>query len=344
MDEQDPFDEGTFDEHPILVRLWRDGAVESVHHGSWVLVDGAGRVLDCAGDPEQKVFTRSSIKSLQALPLIESGAADRFGFGSEELALALASHGAEACHLRVVERMLARLDLSVEDLGCGPHAPLDAPAAAALLASGEAPTALHNNCSGKHAGFLALARHLGEDITRYLDPDSALQRMVREAVVSMSGAPDAGLRVGVDGCSAPTFPLPLRGLATALCRVANPEDLQPERRTACRRLQDAVARHPELIAGHHERICTDLARVSGGRLFPKVGAEGIYVIGVRGADRGLAMTIDDGAWRGLHALILHLLERFELASTAELRALEPWAAATLRNCAGREVGRTEVVG
>ncbi len=343
MDCADTADPSTFGDHPILVRLWRSGAVESVHRGSWVLVDTAGNVLDEAGDPGHMIFTRSSIKALQALPLIESGAAERFGFGSEELALTLASHGAEPCHLRVVERILGRLELSVADLDCGPHAPLDARAAAVLLASGEAPTALHNNCSGKHAGFLALARHLGEDTARYIDPDSRVQRLVRDAVVEMSGVDDGALRVGIDGCSAPTFHLPLRGLATALARVANPDGLHAHRRRACEHLQNAVARHPELIAGHHERICTDLARVSGGRLVPKVGAEGIYVIGVRGADRGLAITIDDGAWRGLHAVILSLLERFELASTDELAALAPWAGTPLRNCAEREIGWTEVV-
>jgi L-asparaginase II len=333
----------SFPEDPILVQVYRGAHVESVHRAAWVLTDAAGAVLESAGDPSAPFFMRSSTKALQALPLLETGAAERFGYGARELALALASHNAEPCHTSVVESVLARLELDASALQCGPQTPTDPEARRALEASGEEPSAVHNNCSGKHAGFLALAKHLGEEPGRYLDPESQTQRLVREAVLAMSGVDPSELTTAVDGCSAPTFRFPLRGLATAFARIANPEGLEAPRRAACHAMLDAVERHPELIAGHHKRICTDLARVTGGRLFPKIGAEAVYGIGVRGADRGLAIKLDDGGARGLPVLILHLLRRFGLASAAELEELSSWSAGPIQNWAGLEVGHVEVL-
>jgi len=329
--------------NPVLVRLWRGGRVESRHRGAWVLVDPAGSVIDGAGDFDQAIYARSSVKSFQALPLVETGAAERFAYDDADLALALASHNAEAAHTGRVLRVLGRLGLGVGDLQCGPQPPRDPEALRALEASGAAATALHNNCSGKHAGFLALARHLGQPPERYLDPEGEAQRLVRRALAGMSGVPEAELEHATDGCSAPTWRLPLRALATAFARLANPDGLVNGWSGACRWMQRAVARHPDLIAGKHQRICTDIARVSGGRLFPKIGAEGVYGLGVVGGERGLAIKMDDGGARGLHALLVALLERFGFASSAELEALAPWSGDPIRNWAGLEVGRTEVV-
>jgi L-asparaginase II len=202
---------------------------------------------------------------------------------------------------------------------------------------------LHNNCSGKHAGFLALALHLGVGPGAYLEPESAGQRLVKKAVLDMSGMREEDLYVATDGCSAPTFRMPLCALATAFARVANPDGLPPLRRAACERMLDAVAKHPHLIAGHHQRICTDIARVTKGRLFPKIGGEAVYAIGVRGADRALAIKIDDGSNRGLHALIVDLLRRFDFATREECQALEAWEEKRISNWSGVEVGHTQVV-
>ncbi len=336
-------DDPSWPENPVLARIWRDRHVESQHRGAWVLVDPAGGVVDGAGDASHPVFARSSIKSLQALPLLESGAADRFGYGEDELALALASHNGEPCHTERVARILARLGLQTSHLQCGPQPPGDSEAREALVRSGAAPSALHNNCSGKHAGFLALALHLSVDPARYLDPESASQELVRTAVGEMAGTEPGELTSAVDGCSAPTFRLPLVRLATAITRVANPEGLAASRRAACERMTRAVAAWPELIAGTRKRLCTDLARASGGRLFPKVGGEAVYVVGVRGAGRGLAVKIDDGSSRGLAAVVVELCRRLGYLSTAESEALEAWRERSLKNWAGREVGRVEVV-
>ncbi len=330
-------------DNPILVRRRRAARVESVHRGAWVLVDLDGRVLDGAGAVDFPVYARSSTKALQALPLIESGAADRFGFGEPELALACASHNGERRHTEVVERMLAATGSGVADLRCGAHAPNDAGAAEALRESGHEPTAIHNNCSGKHAGFLALAQQLGDEPASYLDPGSRSQALVRAAVQEMTGTADGELETAIDGCSAPTFRLPLVRLAHAFARFANPEGEEPARRAACERLARAVAHHPDLIGASRNQVCSAIARVTGGRLFPKIGAEAVYVVGVRGGERALALKMDDGSKRGLHPLLVDLLRRFDLVSAEELRALSAYEAGPLRNWAGLEVGRAEVI-
>ena len=328
--------------NPVLVEVWRGPAVESVHRGAWVLADGSGAVLDGAGDWDTPIFPRSAIKALQALPLLESGAAGRYAFDDADVALACASHNGEPCHTERAAAILARLDLGPGALQCGAHPPGDPATDAALRARGERPSALHNNCSGKHAGFLALARQLAAPVERYLDVESPGQRAVRRAVGEMTGVDPAQLEFGIDGCSAPNWRMPLKGLATAFARLAEPGGLAPERAAACRRLADSVARNPVLIAGSHKRICTDLVRETAGRLFPKIGAEAVYVVGVRGADRGLALKLDDGGKRGLHPLLLALLGRLGLASAAELARLAGYREAVLSNYAGLEIGRVEV--
>ncbi len=334
---------------PTVVEVRRGAAVESWHRGSWVLVDAAGTVLDGAGDLATPVFVRSAVKSLQALPLLESGAAERFAFDDADLALALASHSGEPCHtervaaiLERVAAILERLGLGVDNLRCGAHPPFDAETRRELEARGEEPTALHNNCSGKHAGFLALALHLGVPAERYLDPESAGQSLVREALGAMCDLDPGGLETAIDGCSAPTFRVPLPNLATGLARLATPDRLDAERAACCRRLTEAARAHPHLIAGSHGRLCTALSRATGGRLFPKIGAEGVYVIGACGADRGLAVKMEDGGKRGLHALVMALVERLGWADEDALEQLHEWRDPTLTNHRGLEVGRLEV--
>jgi L-asparaginase II len=338
-----PVPKDTYPEDPVLVQVWRGDRIESQHRGAWVLVDGAGKVIDGAGSFAAPFFARSSLKCVQALPLLESGAADAFGFSESELALALASHNAEACHTEGVQGILERLGLGVDALLCGPQRPTDPEARMELARSGAAPTALHNNCSGKHAGFLALAAHLGVPADRYIDPASEGQLLVRRAIAEMSDVSESALYVAIDGCSAPTFQLPLTGLATAFARVSNPEGLAPERRVACERMLAAVAAHPNLIAGRHNRICSDLARIGGGKLFPKIGADGIYAVGIRGTDRALAVKLDDGGNRGLHEIVVALLARFGFLTDAEQEELAAWRSGPIRNWAGLEVGRVEVV-
>lgn len=336
-------DQTELEDNPVLVRVWRGAAVESQHRGAWALVDSSGGVLEGQGHFAHPTFLRSSTKSLQALPLLETGVADRLAFSDAEVALALASHDAEESHTRVVEGLLTRLGLSIENLKCGSQPPGNSEARFALRSSGHKPSAVHNNCSGKHAAFLALAQAMGDPLDRYLDPESQSQQAVRRAVFEMTGVADAEFSSAIDGCSAPTFRLPLAGLATAFARLSTPHGLAPERRAACERMLAAVKRHPNLIAGSSKRICTDIARATSGRLFPKVGAEAVYAVGLAGGDRAIAVKIDDGGLRALHAVVVELIGRFGFARGDELQALEQWRGTPIRNWAGTTVGRLEVV-
>jgi L-asparaginase II len=241
-----------------------------------------------------------------------------------------------------VARTLARLGLAPDALQCGPQEPMDRPTRDALIRGGERPSALHNNCSGKHAGFLALALELGVDPRAYLDPACAAQALVRRAVAAMAGVGEETLLPAIDGCSAPTYRLPLAALATAIARVASPEGLDERRAAACRRLTGAVAAWPELVAGTRRRLCTDLVRASGGRLFPKLGGEAVYVVGAVGRGLALAVKVDDGELRGLHAVVVALLERLGWLTAAEAAGLERWKSPRIENWAGRVTGRLEV--
>ncbi|MEZ5216200.1 MAG: asparaginase [Ilumatobacteraceae bacterium] len=327
------------DDNPILTRIFRDGRLESMHRGAWVLVDTAGNIVDCAGDPEQQLFPRSASKSLQALPLLESGASDAYGFDDRHLALALASHSGEDVHVEVASDGLRRLGLDESALQCGPQRPRDS-------RSNEPASRILNNCSGKHVGFLATAMQLGDAPDRYLQPNSAVQRAVGAAVAEVTGLGVADLGVAIDGCSAPTFRLPLRNLALGLGRVATPpDDWSPVRRDACRRLTAAASRHPVLVAGTWDRLCTRLLQVSSGRVFGKIGAEGVYVFGVVDADLGFAGKIDDGGVRGLHYVVLDVLARHALLGSDELAVLRAeFAPEVLTNWDGIEVGTVEVCG
>lgn len=332
-----------FPQDPILCRLTRGAAVESVHRGAWCVVNSAGSVLESAGEIEFPFYARSSIKCLQALPLLETGAAEHFGYDESDLALSIASHNGEAIHTERAAGILERLGLTEADLRCGAQAPTDSEVRFQLRRDQLRPTQLHHNCSGKHAGFLALATHLGADPVRYLDPESPGQVLVRSAIADLADVPLESLRPGIDGCSAPNYRLSLRALATAFARVSNPDGLEQKRRGFCQRMTQAAANHPDLIAGTRKRIDTDILRATGGRLFAKVGAEAVYAIGVRGKDLAFALKMDDGAYRGMFKVVLALCERLGLLQSHEREALAAWSDPRLLNDAGLEVGRMEVV-
>lgn len=325
-------------ENPILARVTRGDRVESVHRGAWCVVDPSGALIEGQGAFREAIFARSAIKCAQALPLLETGAAERFAFDEGDLALAVASHDAEPCHIERAARILARVGLDEHALQCGPQNPGNDDARFALRVEGRRATRIHNNCSGKHAGFLTLARHLGDDPARYLAEDSLAQRHVRAAVRDMADIEDFELTTAVDGCSAPTFRLPLTGLATVFARMTNPAGLDAPRRAACERIVAAVRAHPVLLAGSTKRLCTDLVRVTNGRLFPKIGAEGVYAVGLPGEDAALAVKMDDGGQRGLHAVVVAVLERLGHLSRDEAHALAAWRSPILRNWAGTAVG------
>jgi L-asparaginase II len=285
-----------------MVEVWRGDIPESQHRGHAVICDAKGGILAAWGDPEAVILPRSSCKMLQALPLLESGAGD--GLSSEQLALACASHQGAAMHVSRVARWLADLGLGEADLRCGPQVPDDAPERHRLRAAGEAPCQLHNNCSGKHAGFLTLNRHLGGS-PEYVEIDHPVQRAVRAAFEEMCGAESPGW--GIDGCSAPNFATTVHGLAQAMARMAEPAGLGHARAAAARRLVAAMVEHPLLVAGEG-RACSELMAAMDG-VAVKTGAEAVFVAILPTQGLGVALKIEDGATRASESAIAALLVR-----------------------------------
>ena len=322
--------------NPVLVDLSRAGAVESFHRGAAAIVDAAGKVVWSAGDIDRPIFARSSLKMLQALALVESGAADAFDVSPVELALACASHSGEPFHVAAVEAWLRRIGCDETCLACGAHVPNNEAAARALILAGQAPTRVHNNCSGKHAGFLTLARHLGAPTLGYERPDHAVQRRVLATMGEMAGVDIAALPIGVDGCAAPAPAMPLRALATATARIADPDRLSPDRAAAARRLDAAVRAHPLYVAGTG-RPCSAIIEAGGGAFSVKTGAEGCYVAVLREQGLGVALKIDDGAGRAAETAVAALLVALGVVS-AEHPAIAALVDGPLLNTRGQTVG------
>lgn len=288
-----------------MVELWRGELLESTHRGHAVICDGTGQIVQAWGDPGRVTYPRSSAKMLQALPLVESGAADAFGLTTRQLALSCASHNGSRLHVDLAGRWLKGLGLGEPDLRCGVQEPSDRDERDRLIRGAEAPCQLHNNCSGKHSGFLTLNRHLGGD-SEYVEIDHPVQRAVRGAIEEVGQEAVAGW--GIDGCSAPNFATTLTALARSMARFAVATENGDARQRAMHRLARAMAAHPELVAGEGEP-CTVLMRAMGGRVSIKGGAEGVYVAILPEQGLGIALKIEDGSPRAKSAAIAALLIR-----------------------------------
>jgi L-asparaginase II len=323
--------------NPVLVEVTRGPLVESRHRGAIAVSDVEGHSIFTLGDVAAPVFPRSAVKALQALPLIEQGAADRFGLSNEELALACASHSGEAPHIAGVERMLAKAGLKPSDLCCGAHWPI-AQAAAAAVARAGAPTPLHNNCSGKHAGFLCVARALGVDHAGYWRPEHPVQRLVRNVLEDFTGAALSEVCCAIDGCSVPTWAVPLRNLAHGFAKFGTGHGMSGGRARAAARLCQACANKPWYVAGSG-RFCTEIMQLFGERVFVKTGAEGVYCAALPQQGLGIALKCDDGASRAAQAIVAAVIARFLPLAATERAALERFAAPSLRNWNGFEIGQ-----
>jgi L-asparaginase II len=301
--------------------------VEIVHRGALAVVDSTGRAIAQAGDPNWVVCMRSSAKPFQLLPLVESGAAERLGFGARELAVMAASHSGSDAHVETVGGILARLGLDEGALLCGTHPPIDRQAAEALVRAGKEPRPLHHNCSGKHAGMLAFAVSQGWPIKDYTDPAHPAQARILQTLSAMADWPAQQIEVGIDGCSLPVFGLPLRQAALAYARLADPRDLPEPRQGACRRIVTAMMAYPDMVAGRG-RFDTALMRAGGGRIVAKGGAQGYQGVGVLpeaapgGRGVGLALKIEDGnGQRGTPPATLEALRQLGILDSLEANAL-----------------------
>jgi L-asparaginase II len=323
--------------NPVLVEVRRGALVESRHHGAVAVVDADGATVLALGDVAGPVYPRSAVKPIQALPLIESGAAERYGFGDEELALACASHGGEPAHVEVARRMLARAGLDGAALECGAHWPSHQASGQALARSGAAPSALHNNCSGKHAGFLCVACAAGIDHRGYVGVTHPVQRAVRAALEDLTGVGLSEDRCGIDGCSIPTWAVPLTALAHAFARFGTGRRLGPERAKAAARLRAACAAQPWFVAGTG-RFCTEIMQRFGARVLVKTGAEGVFCGALPEQGLGVALKCEDGGTRAAEVTMAAMIARFLPLSDEERAWLERFVRPVLRNWNGIEVG------
>lgn len=316
-----------------MAEIWRGPFLESVHLGHAVICGADGEIVEAWGNPNEVVMPRSSSKMLQALPLIESGAADAHGLNTEQLALACASHQGAHIHTDRVNAWLATLGLSDADFRCGAQEPTDRAAMEELIRAGEKPCQVHNNCSGKHAGFLTLNRHLKAG-PEYVDPSHAVQKACLAAFEEVTGEASPGY--GIDGCSAPNFATTLHGMARAMAFFAAAEEGAGTRASAAARLRKAMVLHPELVAGEG-RACTELMRAMNGRVALKTGAEAFFIAIVPEKKLGIALKIVDGSTRGSEAAITAILIRLGLLDP-EHPAARKRLNAPIRNWNGIETG------
>jgi L-asparaginase II len=328
------------DASPVLVEVWRGQMIESRHRLSIAVVDPHGGIVQAWGDIEQPIYGRSAIKPLLAIPLVESGAADKFGLGDVEIALATASHNGEKRQVDAVLAWLARVGLTSEDLECGAHWPYHEASLHAMVKAGETPIRAHNNCSGKHAGFLTTAVHLGEPTKGYIQYEHPVQQRLLGILEQMSACELGDVPRGIDGCGIPVIAVPLANTAFAFAQMADPHHLPNVRAAACRRILKAMMAEPYMVAGT-DRYCTKLMTAIPNKAAIKTGAEGVYCGAVPSMGLGICIKAEDGAGRAaevaMGAVLLHLgvITTEEAAQHPELLAPE------IKNWAGTITGRLQ---
>ncbi|QKK28095.1 asparaginase [Rhizobium indicum] len=327
--------------NPVTVEVTRGLLVESRHRGAVAVVDGDGKLVFSLGDIEAAIFPRSSCKAMQALPLVESGAADAYGFGDKELALACASHNGEDEHVTLAASMLSRAGRDAEALECGAHWSMSQKVLIRQVRALDAPNALHNNCSGKHAGFICACCHQDIDPKGYVGYQHPLQVEIRAAMESLTGAVLGAESCGTDGCSIPTYAVPLRSLAHGFAKMATGTGLEPLRAKASRRLIEACMAEPFYVAGSG-RACTELMQIAPGRIFVKTGAEGVFCAAIPEKGIAIALKCEDGTTRATEAMVAATLARFFETESEVHAGLMAHAATPMRNWNGIHVGDIRV--
>ncbi len=331
---------------PVLIEVTRGSMIESRHRGYIAVVDGAGDIVANLGDIGTLAWFRSAAKPFQTIPIITSGAAARYGFTPLELALITGSHSGENIHVEAVVSILNKISLDESALKCGAHMPFDDASAKKLREDNRQPRPLHNNCSGKHAGMLAFARHIGEPLENYIDPDHPIQRIIRSTVARFADTPDEKINIAVDGCSAPVFGLSVEAMARSYARLAGARDslVESDLFIAAESVVNAMIEYPEMIGGTRDRLDTDLMRAANGRIISKVGAEGVQLLGVKPNQRypkglGIAIKIEDGdIRRARDPVVIETLRQLGLLSDDQIGVLARYARAPVLNHRQVEVG------
>ena len=320
-----------------LVTYTRGALAESTHYGSVAVAQPDGSLVAFAGDPQRLTTMRSSAKPFQAMVVVATGAAERFQMTPQELAVIAGSHSGQLMHTMTVAGLLSRAGLGPGSLQCGVHAPYHEPTARELLRRGEAPTALHHNCSGKHCGMLCACVAAGWDTTTYPEPDHPLQRAILAELVRMARLSRAQVQTATDGCGVPTFAVPLASFARAFALLATPETLNGDQRDSSTRVRDAMLMHPEMVGGD-DRFDTDLMRAAHGRVLTKAGAEACHGAAVLGQQLGIAVKIEDGSARAAPIVVCEVLRQLGVLGEDELAAVERYAHPLVRSPRGEVSG------
>lgn len=327
-----------------LVKVTRGNLTECTHLGALVVVDADGHLLYSLGDPYLVTYPRSSAKPLQVMPFIETGGAEHFGFDDRQVAIMCASHCGEDFHTAAVQSILDKIGLDKAQLMCGIHPPINKATAARLQEAGEKPTTLHSNCSGKHAGMLAMACFLGVPHEGYYKPEHPVQQRILALLSEFSNYPAEKISLASDGCTVPTFGMPLYNFALGFARIVAADAWSPSRQAACKRVVHAMQTYPELVSGT-DRLDTDLMRVAAGSLIAKGGAEGYMSIGIlpspafpRGA--GIAFKAIDGdvTGRARPAITIEVLRQLGVLNASQIAALAKYHTASVHNMRGVKVG------
>lgn len=325
-----------------LVHVYRGDSVESIHCGSVAVVDVKGTLRRSAGDAYFTTFMRSSAKPIQAMPVVFSGAAEKYGFTDRELSVMCASHNGETVHVETVRSVLQKIGVPEEKLSCGVHAPYHKPTADEMLRSGIQPQPIHCNCSGKHSAMLTLCTYYGWDLDAYIQLEHPVQQMMLDVMSDLTDVPRRDFRLGVDGCGVPVFGLPLYNMALSYARLSQPETLPVQYQESARVLTRAMYTEPMLVAGTG-RFCTDLMRVMRGKVFAKVGAEAVYCVGFVGLGLGLAVKVDDGGSRGKELVVLKAMEDLGLISAEEIAQLGQYRHPEVKNHRNEVIGHQKAV-
>ena len=327
--------------NPVLVELTRGNLVESVHRGAFAVCDASGKVLHSAGDIKTPIFPRSAVKAIQALFLMESGAADAYGFGNKELALACSSHSSESEHADLAEKMLSKAGLSESDLECGAHWSFDHKTLINQAKSGLEPSQLHNNCSGKHAGFLCAACHSGIGLKGYVTREHEVQKIMAHNMELVTGGQMVDELCGTDGCAIPTFAVPLSNIAQGFAKLSTGEGLSKTHADGAKRLINACMAEPFYVAGT-SRACTKLMEMAPGRIFVKTGAEGVYTAILPELGLGFALKIDCGTTRGAEVAMAALLAKVLGEDDPAFADLMSFATRDFSNWNGDKVGAFQI--
>ncbi|PSL41605.1 asparaginase [Planomicrobium soli] len=320
-----------------VVEVTRGALVESLHRGHVAVVNAKHELLYSVGDPQKVIYARSSMKPLQAIPIVETGAADHYRFSDADLSLACASHNGEEQHTERVEAILDRTGLAIADLKCGTHNPKWEAAYRALIKSGEPLTEIYNNCSGKHSGMLATAKHMNESTADYYKLDHPVQQRILQVISELTEVQESKIVIGVDGCGVPVHGVPIENLALSFAKMANPSGLPERRRNAVERVTAAMMAEPEMVGGT-DRFCTDFMRILNGRMFAKAGAEGVYCIGDKETGFGIALKVEDGNARATSAVAMEVLSQLGLLTDEQKEQLRDYHYPPLENARKEKIG------